>query len=158
MTMGFKPRTSKECWHARAPPLVGSGHRFTEAFYLEQLGHTYARSDSAYRAIELYEQALAIFRELGDQQGEGGVLSRLKALHKEFDDSRRYIKAFERYAAISRAEGNFPGVLPLMCPTTCATEYFGGIEIMMCTWSSSRCPSSTVDSRCSVSVRKTYPR
>jgi hypothetical protein len=37
----------------------------------------------------------------------------------------------ERPANVDRA-------LPLMYPMTCATEYFGGIEIDMCTWSGIR--------------------
>ena len=32
-------------------------------------------------------------------------------------------------------------LFPLRNPTTCETEYLGGIEISMCTWSALRCPS-----------------
>ena len=37
-------------------------------------------------------------------------------------------------------------LFPLINPITCATEYFGGIENNMCTWSAIRWPSSTSDS------------
>jgi hypothetical protein len=33
-------------------------------------------------------------------------------------------------------------LFPLIKPTTCDTAYFGGIGIIMCTWSDIKCPSS----------------
>src|SRR4030095_10474131 len=39
-------------------------------------------------------------------------------------------------------------LFPLIYPTTCATEYFGGIEISMCTWSNIKWPCSIRLSRC----------
>src|SRR5664279_2800271 len=45
-----------------------------------------------------------------------------------------------------------------MNPITCATAYLGGIEIIMCTWSGSRCPSSIRLSFCSASLRNTSPK
>src|SRR3990170_3222423 len=45
-----------------------------------------------------------------------------------------------------------------MNPTTCDTAYFGGIAIIMCTWSDSRCPSSMRLSFCAASFRNTSPR
>ena len=47
-------------------------------------------------------------------------------------------------------------LFPLMYPTTCATECFGGIDINMCTWSGRRCPSSTSHSFCLASVLNTF--
>src|SRR5271154_4760237 len=49
-------------------------------------------------------------------------------------------------------------LLPLMNPTTCDTAYFGGIEIIMWTWSASRWPSSIRHSFCSASLRNTSPK
>src|SRR5208283_4409174 len=46
----------------------------------------------------------------------------------------------------------------LMNPTTDDTAYFGGIEIIMCTWSARRCPSSIRHSFCSASFRNTSPK
>src|SRR5664279_81585 len=48
-------------------------------------------------------------------------------------------------------------LFPLINPITCATAYLGGIEIIMCTWSGSRCPSSIRLSFCSASLRNTSP-
>src|SRR5215472_6000226 len=36
-------------------------------------------------------------------------------------------------------------LFPLINPITCDTAYLGGIAIIMCTWSGSRCPSSIFD-------------
>ncbi len=44
-----------------------------------------------------------------------------------------------------------------MYPITWATEYFGGIEISMCTWSGIRWPSTTWLSFCFASVLNTSP-
>ena len=47
---------------------------------------------------------------------------------------------------------------PWMYPITGATEYFGGIDNIMCTWSASRCPSSTALSRGCARRRNTSPK
>src|SRR5215470_10526682 len=49
-------------------------------------------------------------------------------------------------------------LLPLMKPITCETEYFGGIAIIMWTWSDMRWPSSIRLSFCRANLRKTSPR
>src|SRR3954470_3021542 len=49
-------------------------------------------------------------------------------------------------------------LLPLMQPITCDTAYFGGIEIIMCTWSGIRWPSSIRLSFCAAKRRRTSPR
>src|SRR5689334_12996380 len=49
-------------------------------------------------------------------------------------------------------------LLPLMWPTTCDTAYFGGIEIIMCTRSGIRWPSSIRLSFCVAKRRRTSPR
>src|SRR4051794_7211771 len=49
-------------------------------------------------------------------------------------------------------------LLPLMQPITCDTADFGGIEIIMCTWSGIRWPSSIRLSFCASKRRRTSPR
>jgi hypothetical protein len=46
---------------------------------------------------------------------------------------------------------------PFMYPMTCATEYFGGIEISMCTWSGIRWPSRILHSYCEAKARNISP-
>src|SRR6266850_5680487 len=49
-------------------------------------------------------------------------------------------------------------LLPFMNPITCATEYFGGIDSSIGTWSIIRCPSWISHSRCRANSRNTLPR
>src|SRR5215211_6679733 len=49
-------------------------------------------------------------------------------------------------------------LLPLMNPTTCDTECFGGIDTSIWTWSGIRCPSSIRLSFWAASLRNTSPR
>jgi hypothetical protein len=49
-------------------------------------------------------------------------------------------------------------LLPLIYPMTCYTASLGGIAIIMCTWSGSRCPSSIRLSFCSARRRKISPK
>jgi hypothetical protein len=48
-------------------------------------------------------------------------------------------------------------LFPFRYPITSATEYFGGIEINICTWSGSRCPSSILHSLRRASSWNTVP-
>src|SRR5215475_1322794 len=48
-------------------------------------------------------------------------------------------------------------LFPFKYPITSDTEYFGGIEISMCTWSGIRCPSSIWHSLRRASSRNTLP-
>jgi len=49
-------------------------------------------------------------------------------------------------------------LFPLRNPTTCETEYLGGIEISICTWSGFRCPSRIWHSFCDARSLKLGPR
>ena len=48
-------------------------------------------------------------------------------------------------------------LFPFMYPTTCDTEYLGGIDTSICTWSRMRCPSSIRLSRCIANCLSTSP-
>jgi hypothetical protein len=61
-------------------------------------------------------------------------------------------------ALIEKTEtANAAGRLPFDVPMTCATEYLGGIEIIICTWSAIRCLSSIWHSFCPGNSRITRP-
>lgn len=53
------------------------GDRWGEGCALNNLGNTYNSLGEYGRAIELYQQALGIFREIGDRRGEGCALNNL---------------------------------------------------------------------------------
>lgn len=48
-------------------------------------------------------------------------------------------------------------LFPLIKPTAEETDIFGGIEIRMCTWSVSKCPSKILHSLCCARAWKTSP-
>jgi tetratricopeptide (TPR) repeat protein len=61
------------------------------------------------RAIEYYRQALAIFREIGDQRGEGSGLGGLGRAHHRLGQVERAIDYYQQALAISREIGDRPG-------------------------------------------------
>jgi tetratricopeptide (TPR) repeat protein len=56
----------------------------------------YANLGEARQAIEYYEQALEIAREIGDRRGEGNRLGNLGTAYKRLGDSARARKLWEQ--------------------------------------------------------------
>jgi tetratricopeptide (TPR) repeat protein len=71
------------------------GDRRGEGAALGNLGNRYAELGEPRRAIELFEQALAIFREVGDRRGEGEVLHNLSAAYQRVVDLPAAIQTAE---------------------------------------------------------------
>ena len=61
------------------------------------------------RAIENYEQALVISREIGDRRGEGTDLGNLGNAYQSLGDVRRAIENYEQALVISREIGDRRG-------------------------------------------------
>ncbi|HSH04741.1 MAG TPA: adenylate/guanylate cyclase domain-containing protein [Anaerolineae bacterium] len=80
-----------------------------EADCLRSLAHIFDKKDKDDRALQLYEEALAIYRRLGDRRGEGRALNGLGNLaseRREYATARRY---YEQNLAISQAIGDRSG-------------------------------------------------
>ena len=101
---------------------------------LNELGTIYYLLSDATKAIEYYEQALAIAREIGDRRGEGNALGNLGIAYADLGDARKAIEYYEQALAIAReigdrrSEGNALGQ-PGQClrrPGRCskAIEYY----------------------------------
>ena len=58
------------------------------------------------RAIEYYEQALAISREIGDRRGEGNDLGNLGTAHHGLGEVRRAIEYYEQALTVAREIGH----------------------------------------------------
>ena len=69
----------------------------------------YADLGDARRAIEFYEQALAIAREIGDRRGEGNALGNLGIAYADLGETRRAIEFYEQRLAIAREIGDRRG-------------------------------------------------
>ncbi|HFD38969.1 MAG TPA: tetratricopeptide repeat protein [Anaerolineae bacterium] len=92
---------SNQLVKVRFPPVRG--------FFSSLLGNAYLQLGDARRAIQYYEQALAIDREIGDRQGEGNWLGNLGEAYRNLGDARRAIQYYEQALAIRREIGDRRG-------------------------------------------------
>jgi len=73
------------------------------------LGNCYAELGETRRAIELYEQALAIAREIGDRRSEATWVGNLGNCYAELGETRRAIELYKQALAIAREIGDRSG-------------------------------------------------
>ena len=83
--------------------------RVMEGNHLGNLGTAYAILGETRRAIEHYEQDLAIRRQIGDRRGEGSALGNLGLAYADLGETRRAIEYYERRLAIAREIGDRRG-------------------------------------------------
>ena len=77
-----------------------------EAYDLSVLGLTYRKLGRYEKAIEYYEQELAISREIKDRPGEGDALARLGVAYRELSRPEKAIEYLEQARAIQREVRN----------------------------------------------------
>ena len=83
--------------------------RYDEAEFLNRLGLAYADLGDPRKAIEHYEQALMISREIGDRRGEGNNLGSLGLAYSDLGEMRLAIEYYEQALMISRKIGDRRG-------------------------------------------------
>ncbi|GAB6265013.1 MAG: hypothetical protein STSR0001_04570 [Methanothrix sp.] len=83
--------------------------RYDEAEFLNRLGLAYADLGEPRKAIEHYEQALMISREIGDRRGEGNNLGSLGLAYSDLGEMRLAIEYYEQALMISRKIGDRRG-------------------------------------------------
>ena len=66
----------------------------------------YADLGETRKAIEYYEQALTISREIGDRRGEGADLGNLGLAYADLGETRKAIEYYEQALAIAREIGD----------------------------------------------------
>jgi tetratricopeptide (TPR) repeat protein len=76
---------------------------------LRNLGNAYRNLGETRRAIEFYEQALVIDREIGNRLGEGADLNNLGLAYAELGEIHRAIEFHEKALVIDREIGNRQG-------------------------------------------------
>ena len=76
---------------------------------VRQPGVAYADLGQVERAIDSYEQALAIAREIGDRRGEGADLGNLGNAYADLGQVERAIDSYEQALAIAREIGDRRG-------------------------------------------------
>ena len=82
---------------------------WTNAASKNSLGNSYAELGQTGRAIELYEQALAIDRETGERAGEAIHLGNLANSYADLGQTERAIDLYEQALAIARETGDQAG-------------------------------------------------
>ena len=80
--------------------------RLARADLLSKLGILHYSLGEARRAIEYYEQALAIAREIGDRRGEGAHLGNLGLAYAALGEVRRAIEYHEQALSVAREIGD----------------------------------------------------
>ncbi len=97
--------TTSRLW----PSPARSGTEGAKETRLGNLGIAYAALGDAGKAIEYYEQALVIAREIGDRRGEGAALGNLGIAYADLGDARKAIEYYEQALAIAREIGDRRG-------------------------------------------------
>ena len=74
-----------------------------KSFVFGHLGLTYQQLGYVRKAIEYYEQALKISKEIGDRRGEGNRLGNLGIAYSELGEPRKAIEFLKESLAIGKA-------------------------------------------------------
>jgi tetratricopeptide (TPR) repeat protein len=75
---------------------VGDTPRRGEGNHLGNLGNAYSALGDVKKAIEYYEQALKIAKEIGDRRGEGNHLGNLGNAYSALGDAKKAIEYYEQ--------------------------------------------------------------
>jgi tetratricopeptide (TPR) repeat protein len=86
---------------ALAPQLVGR--------LMGTVGVAHAKLGDVEKAIGFYEQALVIFREIGDRRGEGASLGNLALAYTSLGEEGKAFELYEQQLAIAREIGDRKG-------------------------------------------------
>jgi tetratricopeptide (TPR) repeat protein len=85
------------------------GRKDLQSIHVGSLGISFWYLGEHGRAIELYEQVLAICHESGDKNGEGKTLGNLGNAYRSLGESQQAIECFERALSIFREISNRRG-------------------------------------------------
>jgi len=77
--------------------------------YLTQWAWVVGRLGSPHRALDLFEQALPILRQVGDRAGEAVTLNNMGEVYRATDQPERALELYEQVLPIMREVGDRPG-------------------------------------------------
>jgi len=72
-----------------------AGNKQAEVAVLETLAHAHSMLGEPYSAISSYERALAVYRALGDKEGQGTTLHSLAEMYRATDGHAEHAKALD---------------------------------------------------------------
>jgi tetratricopeptide (TPR) repeat protein len=93
--------------HFRCEPILKD--KRVHGAVLGNLGNAYSDLGEPIKAIEYYEQALKISKEIGDRRGEGNHLGNLGNAYSDLGEPRKAIEYYEQALKISKEIGDRRG-------------------------------------------------
>ncbi|MCI5129854.1 MAG: hypothetical protein D3907_15535, partial [Candidatus Electrothrix sp. AUS3] len=94
-----------EYWQ-KAAYLLPEGEKKNRAYYLNAAGYDLWHTARYSEALLLYEQSLAILREIGDRAGEGIILSNIGVIHYNQNDYNKALSLYKQSLSISLEVGS----------------------------------------------------
>ncbi len=102
-----------------------NGNLQGEANYLVTLGYAYDDLGDYLKAIEYYEQTLAIVREISDRMGEAGALGNMGVSYRNLGEYQKAIEFYEAALEIFKEIGNRSGEGAFLGNLGDAYDYIG---------------------------------
>ncbi|MBD2121514.1 tetratricopeptide repeat protein, partial [Trichocoleus sp. FACHB-262] len=78
------------------------------------LGHTYQEMGDDGKAMDYYQQSLALARERKDRRAEGSALGALGVVYEDLGDCNKAIEYYEQSLAIERETKDHLGGAPVV--------------------------------------------
>ena len=85
------------------------GDRAGEAVTLNNMAEVYYATGQPGRALELYEQALPLMREVGNRAGEAVTLNNMAGVYHATGQPRRALELYEQALLLTREVGDRAG-------------------------------------------------
>ena len=103
------PGEALAAYDAGAAPVPGAGDRGNEAATLSNIGRVYDGLGDRQRALDYYQQALPIRREVGDRAGEATTLNNIGHVYDGLGDRQRALDYYQQALPIRREVGDRAG-------------------------------------------------
>jgi len=69
----------------------------------------YHKTEQLLKALPFYEQALSLYRQVGDKAGEARTLNNIGGVYQDLNQSQKALRSLEQALSLSRQVGNKPG-------------------------------------------------
>lgn len=102
----------------QAAELLPEGYEQDRAAYLNSAGYDFYRIARYDDALPLFEQSLALRREIGDKAGEGATLNNIGNIYRAWGDYETALPYLEQSLTINREIGNKAGEGPSLNTTS----------------------------------------
>merc|ERR1711920_192215 len=93
--MGRNQVAGLQAINQQVESLHQAGNKQAEVAVLETLAHAHSMLGEPYSAISSYERALAVYRALGDKEGQGTTLHSLAEMYRATDGHAEHAKALD---------------------------------------------------------------